>query len=200
MQVDNEYLESDSGDLEVIQNDAPETPDTDAAINEIQDAALQLLESIQHAPASFGLQKESQELIHALNQMKTGVIDFSVFLQKQPSANDLRYPARADVLIKRARQRLHKSKYSFPDPKQFLTVVSELLKGKISSQDYDEIRTRLIYPLTRIDLRANGALISAMMRRSIFGSDQNDLIHALKAFLVNARAQSLPETERVHGR
>ena len=147
--------------------------------------------------------RETDRLLSSLYASRPGVVDMSAFLQKQPSSADFQFPARADVLAAEARRRLEKSKYMFPEPKAVLDAAATL--WGLDTKDCAELRLRIAYYLSKMNIVQDGLGVSAACRRLMQAAactragmtltkEQTDLLASAKASL-----QSFMYEARKHG-
>jgi hypothetical protein len=180
------------------------TPESIHAFN--RDAATMVDDMIKHvssireqlegAPGAKAerSRKDTDRLLNSLHASRPGVVDLSSFLQKQPAATDFRFPARADALAAEARRRLEKSKYMFPEPKAVIDAAAVLWGDDAAG--CSELRVRLAYYLSKMNIVQDGLGVSAACRRlmqaaactrsgMVLTQEQTDLLAAAKASLMS---------------
>ena len=148
--------------------------------------------------------RDADRLLSSLHASRPGIVDLAAFLQKQPSAEDFRFPARADVLATKARRRLEKSKYMFPEPKAVLDAAA-VLWGADDDAGCRELRVRMAFYLAKMNIVQDGLGVSSACRRLMQAAactrtdmqltqEQTDLLASAKASL-----QSFMYEARKHG-
>ncbi len=133
-------------------------------------------------PQAERLRKETGRLLSQLEATRPGVVDMSCFLNKQPSAEDFKFPARVDALIPKARARLDKTKFMFPEPKSTVEAVSVL----VDEADAAEARLRVAHYLAHMNMTQDGLPASAACRR---------LLQAASVAAALAAGREMPEDQ-----
>ena len=121
------------------------------------------LKDAEDTPATRRIRREIDRLTDNLEVVRSEALELSMFLAKQPSPDDLRFPQRHLALVSSARVRLAKSKYQFPEP----SAIVAALRALAPSPDVDELAHRILHALTKLSLVEHGMAVSSVLRRLV---------------------------------
>jgi hypothetical protein len=152
---------------------------------------------------SPGLEKKSQKFLKTIHRTKKTTFDLSIF-DLPCKIKDFSYPDFYIELALKARKRLEKSKYLFPEPLAFLTSLDFFFSdSELDPLLKTKLKIRLAYALTKISLVNHGPAISSSMRKIMQASlvIQKKKITPKSSLLIDLIKSSLLEflkVEKVH--
>jgi len=154
-----------------------DAPSVEALFEDVTGELSKLREQLQVALAKRGIPdekrraiekrvKEIDRVLHAAAVRQAGEVDLAPVLTHPPSPRQLRAPGRREVVLRRARERMERSRYMFPDPKLVLGGLAALL-GEDAMDDVRETELRILHYLAGGNIQRDGMLIAQSLRRIV---------------------------------